>query len=130
MISTGIAITEGMKSIMKNITIEDILKATNGILINGEKKLVCKNFSKDTRIIQENDTYIGIKGENFDGNKFWKEALLAGAQCVIVENIEFNEEDIEKFKEKTIVKVENTLEALYQIARLKRDLYNIKKMNT
>ena len=110
---------------MKNITIEDILKATNGILINGEKKLVCKNFSKDSRIIQENDTYIGIKGENFDGSKFWKEALLAGAQCVIVENIEFNKEDIEKFKEKTIVKVENTLEALYQIARLKRDLYNI-----
>ena len=110
---------------MKNITIEDILKATNGILINGEKKLVCKNFSKDSRIIQENDTYIGIKGENFDGSKFWKEALLAGAQCVIVENVEFNKEDIEKFKEKTIVKVENTLEALYQIARLKRDLYNI-----
>ena len=110
---------------MKSITIEDILQITNGTLINGDKDLICKNFSKDTRIIQENDTYIGIKGANFDGNKFWKEALLAGAQCVIVENIEFNKEDIEKFKEKTIVKVENTLEALYQIARLKRDLYNI-----
>ena len=110
---------------MKNITIEDILQVTKGILINGDKNLICKNFSKDTRIIQKNDTYIGIKGANFDGSQFWKEALLAGAQCVIVENVEFNKEDIEKFKEKTIVKVEDTLEALYQIARLKRDLYNI-----
>ena len=110
---------------MKSITIEDILQITNGTLINGDKNLICKNFSKDTRIIQKNDTYIGIKGANFDGNQFWKEALLAGAQCVIVENVEFSKEDIEKFKEKTIVKVEDTLEALYQIARLKRDLYNI-----
>ena len=110
---------------MKSITIEDILQVTKGILINGDKNLICKNFSKDTRIIQENDTYIGIKGANFDGSQFWKEALLAGAQCVIIENVEFSKEDIKKFKEKTIVKVEDTLEALYQIARLKRDLYNI-----
>ena len=110
---------------MKSITIEDILQITNGTLINGDKDLICKNFSKDTRIIQKNDTYIGIKGANFDGSQFWKEALLAGAQCVIIENVEFSKEDIKKFKEKTIVKVEDTLEALYQIARLKRDLYNI-----
>ena len=62
---------------MKNITVENVLRITKGELINGNKNLECKNFSKDTRIIQSGDTYIGIKGANFDGNKFWKEALKA-----------------------------------------------------
>ena len=62
---------------MKNINVENILKVTKVELISGNKNLECKNFSKDTRIIQSGDTYIGIKGANFDGSKFWKEALKA-----------------------------------------------------
>ena len=62
---------------MKNITIENILEVTKGELVSGNKDLECKNFSKDTRIIQNGDTYMGIKGANFDGSKFWKEALKA-----------------------------------------------------
>ena len=58
---------------MKNVTIRKIIELTNGELITGNEDFECKNFSKDTRQIQENDTYIGIKGENFDGNAFWKE---------------------------------------------------------
>ena len=110
---------------MKNLKVEDILKVTKGELIIGDKNLVCKNFSKDTRKIENGDTYIGIKGENFDGNLFWKKALENGADCVIVENIEFTEKDKEQFKEKTIIKVDDTLEALYAIARYKRSLYDV-----
>ena len=60
---------------MKNLTVENILKVTNGELIKGNEKLECANFSRDTRNIQRGDTYIAIKGGNFDGNIFWKEAL-------------------------------------------------------
>ena len=42
-------------------------------LILGDKKFICRKFSKDTRIIEEGDIYIAIKGEKFDGNKFWRE---------------------------------------------------------
>ena len=63
---------------MKNVTVEEIAKITYGELVIGNKELICENFSKDTRLIKENDTYIGIKGENFDGNIFWKEALEKG----------------------------------------------------
>lgn len=110
---------------MKNVTIRDILRETKGELITGNRDIECKTFSKDTRKIQEGDVYIGIKGENFDGNQFWKQAFKNGAGCVIVENINFTEEDQKEFAGKTIIKVKNTLEALYQIARYKRSLYNI-----
>ena len=110
---------------MKNLTVKEIIEITNAKLINGNPEFICKNFSRDTRIIQKGDTYIAIKGENFDGNLFWREALEKGAECVIVSDIEYNEEDKEKFKNKTILKVEDTLEALYKIAKLKRSFYKI-----
>ncbi len=110
---------------MRNLTVQEIIETTNAKLISGNPEFICKNFSKDTRIIQEGDTYIAIKGENFDGNLFWREALQKGADCVIVSDIEYTEEDKEKFKNKTILKVKDTLEALYKIAKLKRSFYNI-----
>lgn len=110
---------------MKDITVQDILNVTKGELITGDKNLICKSFSKDSRKIEKGDTYIGIKGEKFDGSKFWKQALENGADCVIVENIEFMEADKENLKNKTIIKVRNTLEALYEIAKFKRNLYKI-----
>ena len=110
---------------MKDITVEEILKITGGELIIGNKEIVCKNFSKDTRTIQKGDIYIGIKGEKFDGSMFWEQALENGADVVIVENISVLPEEKEKYSDKTIIKVENTLEALYKIASYKRSLYDI-----
>ncbi len=110
---------------MKNITVEDILNIADGELIIGDKNLICENFSKDTREINVNDVYVGIKGEKFDGSKFWKDALDKGASCVIVENIIVTEEEKNKYSNKTIIKVDDTLEALYKIARFKRNLYDI-----
>lgn len=110
---------------MKNLTVKDILKVTNGELIVGKEDFECKNFSKDTRIIEKGDTYIGLKGENFDGNLFWKEALLKGAECVIIQEIQITEEEKKEFANKIIIKVQDTLEALYKIASLKRSFYNI-----
>ena len=105
--------------------ISDILKVTKGKLITGNKEFECENFSKDTRTIQKGDIYIGIKGEKFDGNQFWKQALDNGAEAVIVQDIEITKDELEKYSSKTIIKVEDTLEALYEIARYKRSLYNI-----
>ena len=105
--------------------VKDILKITKGELIIGNDNLECENFSKDTRTIQKGDIYIGIKGETFDGSKFWKQALENGAEAVIIENIEIMPKEIQQYSNKTIIKVENTLEALYEIAKYKRSLYNI-----
>ena len=110
---------------MKNLKVEDILKVTNGKLIIGNEKLECENFSKDTRSIQKGDTYIAIKGEKFDGNIFWKEAFKNGADCIIIQDIEFSDEELKEFENKTIIKVEDTMQALYKIASYKREINNI-----
>lgn len=105
--------------------ISDILKETRGKLIIGKEEFECENFSKDTRTIQKGDIYIGIKGEKFDGSQFWKQALDNGAEAVIIQDVEVTEKDMEKYLNKTIIKVKDTLNALYKIARYKRSLYNI-----
>ena len=110
---------------MRDLTIKDIVTCIGGKLITGKEDLVCKTFSKDTRTIKNGDIYIGIKGENFDGNVFWKKALDNGAMGVIVQNIEFDEQDIETYQDKVIIEVEDTLQALYKLASYKRDIYNV-----
>ena len=105
--------------------VKDILKVTNGKLLAGNENIECENFSKDTRTINEGDIYIGIKGEKFDGSKLWDEALEKGAKAVIIENIEIEKDKLQKYADKAIIKVENTLEALYKLAEYKRSLYDI-----
>ena len=105
--------------------IKEILNVTKGKMLFGNEELEVENFSKDTRIIQKGDIYIGIKGEKFDGSNFWNQALDAGATAVLISNIQISKEEKEKYKDKTIIQVEDTLEALYEIAKYKRSLYNI-----
>lgn len=105
--------------------VKDILKITKGELIIGNENLECENFSKDTRTIEKGDIYIGIKGESFDGSQFWKQALDNGAEAAIIENIEISKQEMEKYSNKTIIKVNDTLNALYEIAKYKRSLYDI-----
>ncbi len=110
---------------MRDLTVRDIIDVTKGELIQGNPDYICKNFSKDTRTIQKGDIYIAIKGEKFDGNLFWKQAFEKGAECVIVSDIEYKKEELESFSHKTILKVKDTLQALYEIAKLKRSWYQI-----
>lgn len=110
---------------MRNLKIKEILEVTKGELIQGDLELECKNFSKDTRTIQKGDTYLAIKGEKFDGNLFWKQALENGADCIIVSEIPKDKEVLKNYENKTIIRVKDTLEALYEIAKLKRSFYQI-----
>ncbi len=110
---------------MKNLSVREIMQVTKAELIQGDPDLICKSFSKDTRTIEKGDTYIAIKGDKFDGNLFWKQALEKGADCVIVSEISYGEKGGMAFPDKTILKVKDTLEALYEIAKLKRSFYQI-----
>ena len=108
------------------LTIKDILEVTKGILIIGNENAQCEQFTKDTRQIKENETYIGLVGEKINGGIYFEEALKKGANTVIIEHIQITEEQKQKYKGKNIIIVEDTLKALQQIAILKRKLYNDK----
>ncbi len=103
--------------------IYELIRETKGKLIKGDLENQVENFCRDTRIIKTGDTYIGIKGENFDGNTLWKEALKKGATTVIVEGIDFKNENLEEYENKNIILVENSIKALADIATYKRNLY-------
>lgn len=108
---------------MHNLYVSDILDKCNGKLLIGNKDLILNNFSKDTRTINNGDVYIGIKGENFDGNLFIEEAFKKGASCCIVEHLK--DIDLSKYKNKTIVQVKDSIKCLQTLATYKRSLYNI-----
>lgn len=105
---------------MKDITVKDIVNICQGKLICGDENIICKEFKKDTRTIKTGDVYVGIKGENFDGNTLYEEAFENGAEVCIVSGVEAKE-----YEGKTIIEVEDSLNALQKIAEYKRSLYNI-----
>ena len=98
--------------------IKEILKITNGKLICGDEDLDIQNFEKNTRIIQKGDMYVAIKGEKFDGNDFYKDAINKGAVACLM-----SKEPDEKIG--SIVLVENTVKAIQQIAAYKRSQVDI-----
>lgn len=102
------------------MNLKDILNIINGKLICGNINKKVSNFSKDTRTINENDLYFGIKGDNYDGNKFYLEAIKKGAIACIVDN----KNAITK-KMGTIILVEDTIKALHLLAAEKMKKYNI-----
>lgn len=104
------------------IYVRDIVEKFGGTLVCGNIDLEIKNISKDTRTIKEGDIYIGINGESFDGNKFYSDAFDKGAIACILDNIE---EIDDKYKDKTIVKVDDTIKCIQDLARYKRSLYDI-----
>lgn len=107
----------------KNITVQEILKVTNGNLIYGNKDEICEHFSKNTKETHEGDVYVGFKGEKYDGGQFYEDAIANGAKGCIINKIEGLE--IKTFANKFVIQVEDTVEAIGQIAKLKREKYNI-----
>ena len=107
------------------IKVKDILKITKGELIIGNPEETCEKYAKDSREVQEGDIYIGIKGEKVNGSQYYEKAFENGAKGCIIQEIEIGETEKQKYKNKTIIKVEDTTKALQQIASYKRSKYNI-----
>ncbi|HEX7903990.1 MAG TPA: UDP-N-acetylmuramoyl-tripeptide--D-alanyl-D-alanine ligase [Chitinophagaceae bacterium] len=72
----------------------------------------------DTRKLKEADIFFALKGDNFNGNKFAKQALEAGAACAVIDEKEF------EIPGKTFL-VDNVLIALQQLAKHHREQFNI-----
>ncbi len=109
---------------MKELTVNDIVNVCHAKLLSGDANTTINTFSKDTRTILPGDLYIGIKGENFDGNIFCKKALELGAiGCITDSNLD--ESILHEYKSKIILQVENSIVALQKLANYKRKLYNI-----
>ncbi len=80
---------------------------------------IYKHYSKhflvdtDTRKIRKNTLFFALKGDNFNGNKFAKEAIKKGASFAIIDEEEYH-------NNKTTILVNNVLETLQDLARYHR----------
>jgi UDP-N-acetylmuramoyl-tripeptide--D-alanyl-D-alanine ligase len=73
----------------------------------------------DTRKIKKGNLFFALKGSNFDGNRFAKQAIINGALAAVVDNIYLSD------PEKGIFYFENSLAALQDLAKYHRNQLNI-----
>ncbi|MEZ4686474.1 MAG: UDP-N-acetylmuramoyl-tripeptide--D-alanyl-D-alanine ligase [Bacteroidia bacterium] len=70
-----------------------------------------RSICTDTRKLQPGDIYFALKGENFDGNAFAKQALDAGASAVIIDDFSVHKPFDDRYYH-----VGNVLESLQGLA--------------
>ncbi|MCZ6790492.1 MAG: UDP-N-acetylmuramoyl-tripeptide--D-alanyl-D-alanine ligase [Candidatus Dadabacteria bacterium] len=88
-----------------------ILSSTHGRLLSGKSGSVFSGVSTDTRKITKDEIFFALKGDNFDGEDFIKEAFNRGASGVVVESI--SSQDLNG---KVLIQVPYTLRALGDLA--------------
>ena len=103
--------------------LEDILNNCEYLNIYNKRDIFVEGLSRDTRTINENEFFIAIKGENFDGNNYVLDALNKGASGVIMD-AELVDEEIISFG-KPIILVKDSVKFLQDMAAYKRSLYDI-----
>ncbi len=105
------------------ISVEEILNATGGRLLQGEKQASFQGISTDSRTIGEGELYFALKGLRFDGHDYALEALEKRAAGVVIEEGKEREIRWNGHLSKTIILVRDTLQALGDLAHERRRRY-------
>lgn len=103
------------------LTLEEVKRITGGTVRCRELNTIIKGVSTDTRTIKSGELFIALKGNNFDGHNFIKDAFRKGAVAVIAKK---------GFKQRMadgiVIRVNDTLKALGDIAKFWRSKFNVK----
>jgi len=75
-------------------------------------------ITTDSRLVEDNSLFFGLKGENFNGNAFAEKAIENGCAYAIIDDPDFK-------KGGQYILVENVLSALQQLAYYHRQQINI-----
>lgn len=102
------------------ITLEDIFNITSAVVYNPDLYKSATSVSIDTRTIKKNSIFVAIKGKNFDGHNFIKDAIKKGATSIVVSNRKLSKLD---FVEIPIISVKNTLNAYGELANVWRNKF-------
>ena len=100
----------------EQLTVETVLEATGGALIQGNPKTPFAGVSTDSRSIRPGELFFALRGEHFDGHQFIAEALQGGGQGTVVDQTGQWIAD----QAIAIIQVADTLQALGDLANLWR----------
>lgn len=103
-------------------TVSEILDATEGTLMTGNRKKMFTGISIDSRTISEADVFVAIRGEKHDGHHFIQDIVQKGVNGFVVSKSEagvlaHNNED---FRNLVFIGVEDTTKALGDMASFNR----------
>ena len=99
------------------LTIEEVLRATGGKLLQGKGNAFFQGISTDSRTITEGELFIALKGPCFDGHHYALEALKKKAGGVLVEEDMVGDIRWNGYRSRAVIAVKDTLTALGAIAR-------------
>ncbi len=106
------------------LTYRELIDTLKGEVITCGTEVYLQGVETDTRRLSENFIFFALKGERVDGNDMVAEAVKNGAVLCVVDKYK---EEFKKYDNViTIVKVENTREALYTLAEYYRGKFDIK----
>jgi len=105
-------------------SLEDVLKATAGILVSGKPENTFCGISTDSRLVNKGNLFIALKGEKFDGHDFVRKTLDQGAAGIIVQE-EAKLDQALTDKTVAVIKVADTLIALGDLAHEWRKRFSI-----
>ena len=105
---------------MRTITAQQLCDAVGGTLLAGDAALPVSGLSTDSRAIAENDVFVPLKGDNFEGHDYIEKALSSGASGCLCSRVP------EKYVPgKYYIQVENTLHAMKALAIWYRTQFSI-----
>ncbi len=103
-------------------TVNELLIATKGKLISGRGNVRVPGVCIDSREIQQNEVFIAIKGNNFDGHDFIPETIKKGAGAIIAEQ---KAARLACSVNPPLIIVKDSVKALGDIARYSRNKFDI-----
>ena len=99
------------------LTIEEVLRATGGKLLQGKENAFFQGISTDSRTIIEGELFIALKGPRFDGHHYALEALKKKAGGVLIGQDQVGDIRWNGYRSRAVIAVKDTLTALGDIAR-------------
>jgi UDP-N-acetylmuramoyl-tripeptide--D-alanyl-D-alanine ligase len=106
------------------LSIEEVLKATGGKLLQGKERTLFRGIATDSRTVAKGELFIALKGICFDGHHYALEALEKMAGGVVVEEEKVGDIRWNGYRSRAVIAVKDTLRALGDLARDRRRKYN------
>lgn len=103
------------------LNIEDLFKLPTARIFNPDEIKPIRNVTIDSRGVKKGSLFIAIRGKNYDGHSFVRQAVKNGAAIALINRnklVEFDDIDV------PFVTVKNTTKALGEIAKIWRRKLN------
>ena len=104
---------------MENVSVQDIVLATGGVLLSGDDGVMLNKIRLDSRQVETGDLFVPIIGEKVDAHKFLEQVAEKGAGAVLASE---HKEKTEEMAETSCawIAVDDTKKALQAVGRYLR----------